>query len=245
VRANTGEGKRAEFKRVYPVRNLPFLYPVAISNGVNLQKIRQAITITAYMDKTYDIRGTPQGGNPKIGGDKIALLGIFIVALLIARIIVVSKSALVLSEPIKLTQAGLSVSMPAGNGWKSEKQWKYHENSFSLSSGFALGPGRPTAWAHCRYLLAAETTTPQMRFEQKAFEVEGRIVKTDQTQTDTLIFDWALIEKPQTPLSFIFGTAKLPNNHQLDIEVRQVMGDAEMDELAFKRIVKTLSFKDN
>ena len=189
------------------------------------------------MDKTYDIR--------KIGGDKIALLGLFIVALLIARIIVVSKSALVLSEPIKLTQAGLSVSMPAGNGWKSEKKWKSHENGFSISSIFALGSNRPTAWANCRYLLVAETTAPQIRFEQKASEVEGRIVKTDQTQMDTLIFDWALIEKPQTPLSFIFGTAKLPNNYQLDIEVHQIMGDAEMAERTFNRIVKTLSFKDN
>ncbi len=199
--------------------------------------MRLAITITAYMDKTYDIR--------KIEGDKIALLGLFIVALLIAHIIVVSKSALVFSEPITLTNSGLSVSMPAGNGWKSEKKWKYHENAFSLSSNFALGSSRPTAWAQCRYLLAAEPTTPQMRFEQKALEVEGRIVKMDQMRIDTLIIDWALIEKPQTPLSFIFGTANLPNNHQFDIEVHQVMGDTEMAERTFKGIVKTLSFKDS
>lgn len=199
--------------------------------------MRLAITITAYMDKTYDIR--------KIEGDKIALLGLFIVALLIAHIIVVSKSALVLSEPITLTHTGLSVSMPAGNGWKSEKQWRDQENGFFLSSSFALGSSRPTAWAQCRYLLAAEPTTPQMRFEQKALEVEGAIIKLDRMRIDTLIIDWALIEKPQTPLSFIFGTAKLPNNHQLDIEVHQVMGDTEMAERTFKRIVKTLSFKDN
>lgn len=202
-----------------------------------MQKMRLAITITAYMDKTYDIR--------KIEGDKIALLGLFIVALLIAHIIVVSKSALVLSEPITLTHTGLSVSMPAGNGWKSEKQWRDQENGFFLSSSFALGSSRPTAWAQCRYLLAAEPTTPQMRFEQKALEVEGAIIKLDRMRIDTLIIDWALIEKPQTPLSFIFGTAKLPNNHQLDIEVHQVMGDTEMAERTFKRIVKTLSFKDN
>jgi len=189
------------------------------------------------MDKTYDIK--------KIGGDKIALLGLFVVALLIARLIVASKSALILSEPIILAQAGLSVSMPSGNGWKTEKQWKYHENVFSLSSNFAPGSNRPTAWAQCRYLLAAETATPQMRFEQKAFEVDGQIVKMDQTHTDTLTFYWALIEQPRTPLSFIFGTAKLPNNRQFDIEVHQIMGDAEMAELAFKRIVKTLSFKDD
>jgi len=189
------------------------------------------------MDKTYDIR--------KIGGDKIALLGLFIVALLIARIIVASKSTLILSEPIQLTQAGLSVSMPAGNGWKSEKQWKSRENAFSLSSSFAIGSDEPTARARCRYLLAAETTTPQIRFEQMASEVDGAIIKTDWMQIDTLTIDWALIEKPQTPLSFIFGTAKLPNNHQLDIEVHQIMGDAEMAELAFKRIVKSLNFESS
>ena len=235
--ATSCAGKRAEFKEFTPLEIFPFCTPVAISNGVNLQKIRLAITITAYMNKTYDIR--------EIGGDKIALLGLFIIALLIARIIVASKSALILSEPIKLTYTGLSVSMPEGNGWKSEKQWRYHESAFSLTSNFALGSDSPLAWAHCRYLLAAEVTAPQMRFEKRAFEVESRIVKTDQTKTDTLTFDWALIEKPQTPFSFIFGTAKLQNNHQLDIEVHQIMGDDEMAERTFKSIVKTLSFKDN
>ncbi|HUU18990.1 MAG TPA: hypothetical protein VMW72_17700 [Sedimentisphaerales bacterium] len=189
------------------------------------------------MNKTYDIK--------KIGGDKIALLGLFVFALLIARLIVASKSALILSEPIKLTQAGLSVSMPAGNGWKNEKQWNYHKNasSYSLSSNFAHGSGKPTAWAYCQYLLAAETTTPQMRFEQRALEVDGVIIKTDRMQIDTLTIDWVHIQKPQTSLSFLFGTAKLPNNHQLDIEVHQIMGDAEMAELTFKRIVKSLNFE--
>jgi hypothetical protein len=189
------------------------------------------------MDKTYDIR--------KIGGDKIALLGLFIVALLIAHLIVVRKSALVLSEPIKLPHTDLSVSMPAGNGWESEKQWKYRENAFSLISTFTRGTNKPTAWVQCRYLLAAEQNPPQMRFKQQASEVDGEIVKTDQTKTDALTFDWALIEKPQTVLGFIFGTANLPDNRQLDIEVHQVMGDSEMAERAFKSILKSLTLKDN
>ena len=222
---------------VSPVRNLPFCTPVTISDGVNLQKKRLAITIAVYMEKTYDIK--------KIGGDKIVLLGLFVVSLLIARLIVASKSTLILSEPIILTHAGLSVSMPAGNGWKTEEQWKYQGNAFSLSSSFAPGSGKPRAWAHCRYLLAADTAAPQMWFEQKALEVDGRIVKTDQTQTDTLTFDWALIEQPQTPLGFIFGTTKLPHNRQLDIEVHQIMNDPKMAEHAFRNIVNSLKLKDN
>ena len=188
------------------------------------------------MDKTYDIKG--------IGGDKIALLGLFILALLVARLIVASKSAIILSEPIKLAHTGLSVSMPAGNGWTNSKQWQYQGNAFFLSSNFTLGSNKPSAWAYCRYLLAAEKTTPQIRFEQKASEVGGEIVKKDQIKTGALTFDWALIEKLQTPLGFIFGTVKLPNNHQLDIEVYQIMGDADVAERIFKGIVKSLNFED-
>ena len=215
--------------------NLPFYAPLTISDGANLQKKRLAITISVYMVKTYDIK--------KIGVDKIALLGLFVLSLLIARLIVASKSAIILTEPIKLTQAGLSVSMPEGNGWKSEKKWKYQGNAFSLSSNFTPRPGKPTAWAQCQYLLATETTTPQARFEQMAFDVDGVIIKTERMQIDTLTIDWVHIQKPKTSFSFLFGTAKLSNDHQLDIEVHQIMGDAEMAELTFKRIVKSLNFE--
>ncbi len=189
------------------------------------------------MNETY--------GTRKLGADKIVLLGLFIVALLTARLIVALKSALSLSEPIQLPRTGLSVSMPTGNGWRSEKQWKHQENIFTLSSNFALGSGRPTARAHCQYLLAAQTTTPQIRFTQKAFELDGEIVETGQAQTDTLTIDWAHINKPEVLLSTFLGTAELPNNRQLDIEVRQITGDAELTERAFKRIVKSVNFKDN
>ncbi len=234
-------GKSSSFIRVSLVRNLLFviflIYPVAISNGLSLQKKRLAITITPYMDKTYKIR--------KIGGDKIALLGLFVVSLLIARIIVISRSAILLSEPIKLPRSGLSVSMPEGNGWKSDKQWRYYENRFFLRSRFAVGSKTPTAEARCVYILETETTDPQSLFVQKAFDVEGEIVKVDQMKKDTLIFDWAHIEKPKTSLIFIFGTAKLPDNRRLDIEVQQIMNEPEMAERAFKKIVKNLNFEDN
>lgn len=222
--------------------NLPFcfiflIYHAVISNGASLQKKRRAISITAYMDKTYDIR--------KIGGDKIALLGLFVVSLLIARIIVVSKSAILLSEQIPLTDTGLSVSMPQGNGWKSEKKWRLDENGFSLRSIFALGSRNPSAEAHCRYVKANETTNLQGLFEYKAFEVKGEIVKVDQTYNDTLTFDWVLIKNRKISLIFIFGTAKLSHNRRLDIEVQQIMNDPEMAEQVFKQIVKNLNFEDN
>jgi hypothetical protein len=193
--------------------------------------------MAAIMNDTY--------GTNKPGYDKIALLGLFITALLMAYLIVVFKSRISFSDPIRLSQTGLSVSIPVGQAWQSDKQWQYQENMFSLSSLFPRGSDRPTAWAKCRYLLSAETTTPQMRFEQRASKIDAVIVETNRTQTDTLTIDWARIDKPELHFSMFFGTARLPDNRQLDIEVSQIAGEGELAELVFKHIIETLKFEDN
>jgi hypothetical protein len=181
----------------------------------------------------------------KLQYDKIALLGLFITALLVAHLIVVFKSGITFSDPIRLSQTGLSVSMPVGQSWQSDGQWQYQENMFSLSSLFPLGSDKPTTWAICRYLLTAETTTPQMRFEQKASEIDAVIAETKQMRTDTLTIDWARIDKPELHFSMFFGTAMLPDNRQLDIEVSQIAGDGELAEPVFKHIVESMKFEDN
>lgn len=177
--------------------------------------------------------------------DKIALLGLFIVTLLIARLIIASRSAIVLSEPIKLNYAGLSVSIPAGNGWRSEKQWRYQENAFTLSSFFDSGSGRVTGLTSYRYLLATTPATSDMLFKEKISAVGGAIADTGQTWTDKLTINWVHIKKPKALFEMFFGTAKLPNNRQLDIEVYQAMGDADLAGRLFKRITESLKFEDN
>jgi hypothetical protein len=189
------------------------------------------------MDETYEIK--------KVRGDKIALLGLFALSLLTAYLITVLKSALVLSEPIELSHTGLTLSVPSGNGWLSEKQWKYHENAFTLSSVFAPEPVRPDAIVRCQYLFTADRTSPQMRFEQKASGVDGTIVKTGRTQKGVLTIDWAQIKTPQTLLNLFFGTVDLPGNRRLNIEVHQVRGNANIAEKTFKRITESLNFNDN
>jgi hypothetical protein len=193
--------------------------------------------MAANMNDTHEIK--------KIEYDKIALLGLFITALLVARLVVVFKSRISLSDPVRLSQTGLSVSMPVGQSWQSDRQWQYQENMFSLSSLFPLGSDRPTIWASCRYLLSAEPATPQMRFEQRASEIDAVVAQTNQTQTDTLTIDWARIDKPELQFNMFFGTARLPDNRQLDIEVNQIAGDGELAERIFKRIVAGLEFEDN
>ena len=202
-----------------------------------MQKTHRIITIAVIMNDTYGTNKPPY--------DKIALLGLFILSLLLAHFIVVFKSRLSFSDPIRLSQTGLSVSMPVGQAWQSDRQWQYKENMFSVSSLFPRGSDRPTTWANCRYLLSAETTTPQMRFEQRASGIDAVIAEINQTQIDTLTIDWVRIDKPEVHFSMFFGTARLPDNRQLDIEVSQIAGDGELAELVFKHIIETVIFDDN
>jgi hypothetical protein len=189
------------------------------------------------------MNNTQETNNP--GYDKIALLGLFMLSLLLANSIVFFKARISFSDPIRLSKTGLSVSMPSGHNWQSEKQWKYQENIFSLSCFFPRGSERPTAWANCRYLLSAETTTPQMRFEQRASAIDAVVTETNQTQTDTLTIDWARIDIPELHFSMFFGTSRLPDNRQLDIEVSQIAGEGELTEQIFKRIIESLKFEEN
>ena len=204
---------------------------------VSLHKTLRIITITTIMNNTY--------GTSKPPYYKIALLSLFILSLLIAHFIVVFKSRISFSDPIRLFKTGLSVSIPVGQAWQSDTEWQFQENMFSLSSLFPRGSDRPTTWANCRYLLSTETMTPQMRFEQRASGIEAVIVEINQTQIDTLTIDWARIDKSEVHFSMFFGTARLPDNRQLDIEVSQIAGDGELAELVFKHIIETLIFDDS
>jgi hypothetical protein len=140
---------------------------------------------------------------------------------------------------------GLSVPMPSRHGWQSDEQWNYHENMFSLSSLFPQGSDRPTAWASCRYLLSAETATPQMKFQQRASAINAVIRQTNQRQINTLTIDWARIDIPELHFSMFFGTSRLPDNRQLDIEVGQIAGEVELAERIFKSIIEGLKFENN
>jgi len=190
-----------------------------------------------YMDDT--------GGTKRIEYDKIALLGLFILALLTAYFLVIFKSRVSFSDPIPLSKMGLAVSIPVGQSWQSDIKWRYQDNKFSLSSIFPRGSDRPTTWINCRYLLSADTTPPQIRFEQRASDIEAIVTETNRTQIDTLTIYWARISKAELYLSMFFGTARLPDNRQLDIEVARIAGGGGKAEQIFKHIIETLKFEDN
>lgn len=179
----------------------------------------------------------------KYGADKIALFGLLVLSLLIAQFLTASRSAVVFSEPIGLSYTGLSVSMPSGNGWRTEKQWQYRENAFILSSAFFPAPPIPTATVRCRYLLAAPQTSADEQFQQKADAVDGEITETGYLQADTLTVHWAHI-KGQPARHTIFATAQLPNERQFEIELHQTTGDTDLGRRTFMGIAESLKFED-
>jgi hypothetical protein len=217
-----------------------------------LQNAPEADMLALSMNGTYETRSR--------WVDKIAFLGLFIAVLLIACFIVIWRSAIVLSEPIELNCAGLSVCIPTGNGWRSEKQWKYQQNAFTLDSFFNPVPGSVTAIVSCRYQLAATKTTPEVLFEEKASAVGGsKIAKTGQIEMgrpgssfakdpqnkSIPTIDWAHIKGSKTLFDTFFGVAQLPNNRRLDIEVYQAAGDTDLTEGIFKSVTESLKLTDN
>ncbi len=199
----------------------------------------------------------------KYGADKLALLGLLILAVLMARFIVGRRTAIVLSAPIELEHFGLSVSIPTGNGWyglpnpafhehdSSETQikWKFDDNIYTLSSFFLPTGAHPTTEVHCRFLLAAPPDPPSTIFSQYANQVNGQITRVERTQMSEsaggLTIDRAYIKVPGTPLDIITAAAPLPNNRQLDIEVLQTTGEVDFAEKVFEDVIKSIKFEDN
>ena len=182
----------------------------------------------------------------KAEGDKITLSGLFVAALLIAHFITAARAVVILSEPITLNYTGLSVPIPTGPDWQSTKKWEYYENGFTLNGVFNAGSASPKVLVSCRYLFSAKKSNADTQLEQRASAVAGQIMKTGQTQTeDAITIDWARIEKPKIPAYMLFGTAQLPNNRQLELEVQQVASGDNLAEELFSRISKGLHFQDN
>jgi hypothetical protein len=224
-----------------------------------LQNPPEADKLTLSMYETYETKGR--------WTDKIAFFGIFIAVLIMAHFIVALRTAIVLSEPIIIESGDLSVCIPKGNGWRSEKKWTYQQNSFTLDSFYNPGRSIVTTVVSCRYRLAAIMTTPNELFEEKASTIgRSRIAETGQIKIggsvlpsteDTqnggvFTINWAHIESlpisreaSKTLFDMFFGVAQLPNNRRLDIEVYQTTGETDMAEEIFKSVTDSVKFTDN
>jgi hypothetical protein len=187
-------------------------------------------------------------GSSKIkryGLDKLALFGLFVLSLATAQLVVTSRSAIRLSAPIELPYSGLSLSVPAGNGWQNDQRWKYQQNGFTLKSVLAIKQSALHAQVHCRYLLAADSRPLKEQLNDREAAMDGQAVQTGQTTIGGVAIDWARIEQQERSTVLFFGTALLPDGRGLNVELLCSTDESDAAEQVFNLIINSIQFTDN
>ena len=172
----------------------------------------------------------------------IAMSALLVISLLVARLVMHSKTGLRMSAPIELSRSGLSLSMPSGNGWKCEEKWTYENNVFSASSILVAGGVTNQSYAQCRYLLATRAGTPQERLDEE--HAEAKTTETGQITADQLTVNWASVNT-EAGVEIILGVCELAAGRQLEIEVLQMAEEQGLAKQVFEKIVKSIRFSDN
>ena len=172
----------------------------------------------------------------------IALPALLVISLLVARLVMHSKTGLRMSAPIELSRSGLSLSMPSGNGWKCEEKWTYENNVFSASSILVVGGTTNQSYAQCRYLLATRAGTPQELLDEE--HAKAKTIETGQITADQLTVNWASINT-DAGIEIILGVCELAGGRQLEIEVLQTAIEQGLAKQVFEKIVKSIRFSDN
>lgn|GEM_PF-1309753 len=181
----------------------------------------------------------------KMAVNRVAFLGLLILGVLVARFLVAVRSGVSLSSPITLAPAGLSVSVPTGNGWSNEQAWTRNSDAFTLGGAFALSPGRPSAIVQCRCRFAAADATNRDYLKDVAAGIEGRILEKGVIETAGIKIDWVLVSQRGILFKTFYATAILPYNRQLDIEVHEATGDLDWARTIFEAIAGSVEFTDN
>ncbi len=174
--------------------------------------------------------------------EKVAMATILVISILVARLVMHSKTSIRLSGPIELSRSGLSLSMPSGNGWKCEDKWTYENNIFSTSSVPAAGGAANQSYVQCRYLLAAQKDTPLERANRRYMKAEN--IETGATMAGEIPVDWANV-MTDAGFEIIVGVGDLPGGRQLEIEVLLTGEEQGRAQQVFDKIVKSIQFSDN
>ena len=150
----------------------------------------------------------------------VVFMAVFAASLLVARIMVINKHKIVLSEPVKLESASLSVRMPIGSGWRSMDEWgKLNiEGCYALVAGMSTGHGDDIL-VQWRYISKAEPAEPQSRLAKRAGELKSEIIEAGEL-TGQAQMQWAQLQPSGGSSGDIFiGCSKLGYGQVLELEV--------------------------
>ena len=72
-------------------------------------------------------------------------------------------------------------------------------------SVFSFGPAKPVTLVHCQYILATPKLSPNEQLTQKADDINGRVIKTEQLNMGSLLLDWVHIKKQDVNVDIFAG----------------------------------------
>ena len=166
----------------------------------------------------------------------VVFMAIFAVSLLAARFVVINKHKIVLSEPINLESASLSVRMPTGGGWRFMDKWKKLniKGCYGLAAGMSTGHGNDIL-VQWRYISKAEPAEPQRRLTKRAGELNSEIIEAGQLTGKTQM-QWAQLQPSGSSSGDIFiGCGKLGYGQVLELEV-VVLGNPLFARRIFEKV---------
>jgi len=156
----------------------------------------------------------------KIITAEVVFMAVFAASLLFARFMVAGKHKIVLSEPVKLESASLSVRMPTGGQWRFMDKWVESgiEGVYILAAAMPGGHGDDIL-VQWRYISQAESQEPQSRLAKRAGQLKAEIIGAGQLASQTPI-EWVQLQSPGDTGGDIFiGCSKLGYGHVLELEV--------------------------
>ena len=152
---------------------------------------------------------------------EVVFMVVFAACLLVARFMVASKHRIVLSEPVKLESASLSVCVPMRGGWRATKGWIEAgvEGVHILAAAMPGGHGADIV-VQWRYFSQAELEEPQNRLAKRAGQLKSEIIEAGQLPGQAQM-DWVQLQPSGTGGGgdIFIGCSKLGYGNVLELEV--------------------------
>lgn len=175
-----------------------------------------------------------------MGFDKLAFLVLLLLGILIAKIVISSRTSFALSDSIALKGTGLEVAMPLSENWKRlSNDFKFENNEFRLTAVLRISNDSAIS-ASWRYSLLMAKVDPNERFNEIAASMQGHIETFGADNFGQFTFDHARIGSEKAVL--FIGTTVLPNDRILTLEVVQQGTGIELAEKVFKSLLASVKY---
>ena len=176
---------------------------------------------------------------------EIALLGFFVLGLMVAQMIVKVRHRLILSDSIPLIGSGLSVSMPTNSGWEYETKWRYEsDNSVVLVGQRQIGRFRDVS-VHWRYCLSNSNGSAKEILEQRIQHSGARINLVKATATSGPVpLEYGIISPASNSDGpFYLGVASLDFGRHLELRVYSYRMDLDDAEHIFRILADSIRYE--